>query len=71
MAYRGYSESEGKPSEAGIKKDGIAILDYAFARGDLDSTKIIVMGRSLGGAVAIYTAAHSNHEVAGKRPTKL
>ena len=30
VGYRGYSDSEGKPSEAGIKKDGVAILNKAI-----------------------------------------
>jgi len=30
VAYRGYSESEGVPTEEGIKLDSIAILDFIF-----------------------------------------
>ena len=30
VAYRGYSDSEGIPSEEGIKMDGEAILKFAF-----------------------------------------
>lgn len=30
MGYRGYSNSEGRPSEAGLKKDGVAILNKAI-----------------------------------------
>lgn len=30
IAYRGYSDSEGSPSEEGIKKDGTAILNKAI-----------------------------------------
>ena len=65
IAYRGYSYSEGEPNEPGIKLDGHAILDYAFSRKDLDTSKIIVFGRSLGGAVAINTLSHTNHKVLG------
>ena len=65
MAYRGYSESEGIPSEPGLKLDGIAILEYIFSRGDIDTSKIFVLGRSLGGAVATYAVNNIKHEIAG------
>lgn len=58
VAYRGYSESEGEPSEEGLQKDGVAILDHVFSRNDIDKKKIVVHGRSLGGAVAIYALSH-------------
>ncbi|CAG8584539.1 1421_t:CDS:2 [Dentiscutata erythropus] len=43
-SYRGYDRSEGKPTEQGIKNDA-------------QNTKLIVYGRSLGGAVAIDLVA--------------
>ena len=32
VAYRGYSDSDGKPTEKGIKADGVAILNAAFEK---------------------------------------
>lgn len=37
--------------------DGRAAVDYLYTRHDLDHQKIILFGRSLGGAVAIDVAA--------------
>ncbi|CAD8085167.1 unnamed protein product [Paramecium sonneborni] len=54
VAYRGYSDSTGKPSEQGLKLDGESIVNYLFHRDDIDPTKIFVHGKSLGGAVAIH-----------------
>ena len=34
-------------------------------RDDIDTTKVFIHGRSLGGAVAIATLAHTSHEIAG------
>lgn len=49
VAYRGYSYSEGSPSEAGLQKDSIAILKFAFSHPDIHPKKIFTHGRSLGG----------------------
>lgn len=57
VAYRGYSASEGKPDEKGICEDARATVEYALSRDDvIDKKKIFMLGRSLGGAVAIHTA---------------
>ena len=52
LAYRGYGNSEGTPSELGLKLDAEATLEYAIKREDIDPKRIFVFGRSLGGAVA-------------------
>ncbi|CAK63677.1 unnamed protein product (macronuclear) [Paramecium tetraurelia] len=54
IAYRGYSDSTGKPSEQGLKLDGESIVNYLFHRNDIDHSKIFVHGKSLGGAVACH-----------------
>ena len=54
--YRGYGKSEGIPSEAGIYKDALAAYDYLLARNDIDHSRIIGYGESLGGAVIIDLA---------------
>jgi len=40
-----------------------AVLNYIFSRTDLDTEKIFVFGRSLGGAVGIYGLSHGDHKV--------
>jgi fermentation-respiration switch protein FrsA (DUF1100 family) len=53
--YRGYGDSEGSPSETGLMGDGRAALREAHKRAGRD--RLVVAGRSLGGAVAVQTAA--------------
>jgi hypothetical protein len=53
MHYRGYGGSTGKPTEATLHGDAIALFDRV-AR---DHTEITVIGRSLGSGVAIQLAA--------------
>ncbi len=50
--YRGYGESEGKISETGLYLDAQAVWQYLTEIRKIDSNKIIIFGRSLGGAVA-------------------
>mmetsp|Transcript_4385 Transcript_4385/g.7824 ORF Transcript_4385/g.7824 Transcript_4385/m.7824 type:complete len:345 (-) Transcript_4385:434-1468(-) len=57
ISYRGYGLSEGKPSEAGLKRDAAAALRAAIAREDVNEDLLLVYGRSLGGAVAIHLLA--------------
>nr|CAG4651167.1 EOG090X09ZU [Simocephalus serrulatus]SVE94377.1 EOG090X09ZU [Simocephalus serrulatus] len=59
VEYRGYGLSEGTPSESGLYKDAQAALNYLLNREDIDHRRIIVFGRSLGGAVAIDLAART------------
>lgn len=58
--YRGFGESSGSPSEAGTYQDVLACWDYLVDTRKLRPERIIVFGRSLGGAVACWMAAHSN-----------
>ncbi|XP_067936432.1 protein ABHD13-like [Watersipora subatra] len=58
MEYRGYGLSGGEISEQGIYSDALAAVKYVKNRVDLDSSKVVIMGRSLGGAIAIETATH-------------
>ncbi|XP_026761154.1 protein ABHD13 [Galleria mellonella] len=57
VEYRGYGLSEGTPSEYGLYSDAQAAFDYLMQRTDIDPTKIMLFGRSLGGAVAIDLAS--------------
>ncbi|KXZ56506.1 hypothetical protein GPECTOR_1g453 [Gonium pectorale] len=63
MSYRGYGLSEGKPNQAGLQKDAKAALQYVLARDDLATGKVVLFGRSLGGAVAIHLAAEQQNLV--------
>ena len=57
--YRGYGNSQGKPSERGIYQDSRAALAYLATREDVDPDRIVYYGRSLGAAVAVELAMHS------------
>lgn len=67
VGYRGYGPSEGSPSEDGIKLDSEAILKYVFTNLEqqIDTNKIFLMGRSLGGAAAVYAQSKLNHSIRG------
>ena len=67
VGYRGYGPSTGSPSEVGLKIDGLAIMDYLFneLKEVIDTTKIFIMGRSLGGAVAINSQADGKYPIKG------
>ncbi|MBI3988988.1 MAG: alpha/beta hydrolase [candidate division NC10 bacterium] len=54
--YRGYGRSEGKVSEKGTYRDAEAAYTYLRSRKDLDPSKIVFFGRSLGAAVAVEMA---------------
>ncbi len=55
--YRGYGRSEGKPNEAGILADARAARTWLAKREKIPQTEIVMMGESLGGAVAVDLAA--------------
>ena len=57
--YRGYGKSQGEPSEQGLYLDADAASDWLCNRGNLQPSEIIVMGRSLGGAVAVDLASRN------------
>ena len=53
--YRGYGNSGGSPTEAGILKDTEAAYRVLMERG-VDPDKVVIYGESLGGAPAVYLA---------------
>ncbi len=54
--YRGYGKSAGSPSEEGTYQDAAAAYDYLREYREISPGRIIIFGRSLGGAVAIELA---------------
>ena len=52
--YRGYGQSEGKPSEEGTYLDAEAAWNYLVRKRHVSSTDIIIIGRSLGGPIAAW-----------------
>jgi fermentation-respiration switch protein FrsA (DUF1100 family) len=54
--YRGYGRSEGRPTEAGTYLDAAAAWRYLVEERQIPPNKIIIFGRSLGGAVAAWLA---------------
>jgi len=54
--YRGYGESEGKPSEKGTYLDSRAAMEYLSSRPDVDKDRIVFMGNSLGAALSVELA---------------
>ncbi len=61
--YRGYGRGHGKPSEAVIYADALRFYDELIKRPDVDKSRIVLHGRSLGGAPATYLAS--------QRPSKV
>ncbi|MCP4669274.1 MAG: alpha/beta hydrolase, partial [Deltaproteobacteria bacterium] len=54
--YRGYGRSTGRPSEAGVYRDGLAAYDFLAKQKGVRPRRIVLFGRSLGAAVAIEIA---------------
>ncbi len=54
--YRGYGKSEGTPDEAGVLMDARAARAWLARRTGLAERDVVLMGRSLGGAVAVDLA---------------
>ncbi|HEY4759383.1 MAG TPA: alpha/beta hydrolase [Thermoguttaceae bacterium] len=55
--YRGYGRSQGKPSEKGVLADARAARAWLAKREKIPEKNVVVMGESIGGAVAVDLAA--------------
>jgi len=55
--YRGYGRSAGKPNEPGVLADARAARTWLANREAIPQSEIVLMGRSLGAAVAVDLAA--------------
>ncbi|XP_019463637.1 PREDICTED: protein bem46-like isoform X3 [Lupinus angustifolius] len=64
LSYRGYGASDGYPSQHGITKDAQAALDHLSQRSDIDTSRIFVFGRSLGGAVGAVLTKNNPDKIA-------
>lgn len=55
--YRGYGTSDGTPSESNSYKDAAVAYNYLRNNLNISPNKIIIHGRSLGGAISVDLAA--------------
>jgi uncharacterized protein len=61
--YRGYGRSTGRPSEPGTYRDAHAARSQLLARPEVNPDRVVYLGESLGGAVALALAV--THPPAG------
>lgn len=59
LQYRGYGLSTGTPDEQGLTIDGQTGLDFVRGHKDLQHTRTVIYGQSLGGALAIQLVARN------------
>ncbi|MEJ2762125.1 MAG: alpha/beta hydrolase, partial [Gammaproteobacteria bacterium] len=57
--YRGYGGSDGKPSEQGTYRDASAAWHYLTEIRGIPGSRIVLFGRSLGGALAVWLAGRT------------
>jgi fermentation-respiration switch protein FrsA (DUF1100 family) len=57
LDYRGYGRSEGTPHEAGLYQDAEAAYAYVCETRGIAPQQVVLFGRSLGGAIALYVAS--------------
>lgn len=55
--HRGLGPSSGRPTEAALVADGLALLEWLGDETGLPPSSIVVMGRSLGSGTAVQVAA--------------
>ncbi|KAJ6262300.1 hypothetical protein Dda_3107 [Drechslerella dactyloides] len=51
--YRGFGRSSGDPSETGLITDAVTALNFAIHTAGVDPSRIVIVGHSLGTAVAL------------------
>jgi len=54
--YRGFGKSEGKPNERGVLADARAARTWLAQREKIPENRVVLMGESIGGAVAVDLA---------------
>lgn len=60
--YRGYGYSQGSPDIKGVHVDAEAALEMILHMQPANDQKIIVLGQSIGGAIAIHMVAHTPYQ---------
>lgn len=63
LDYRGYGRSQGAPSIEGALSDINHAMEHLLQRPDVDPERIVILGQSLGGALAIYYVAHGPYKM--------
>ena len=56
--YRGFGYSTGSPTEQGLITDGITVVNWALQVANIPPERIVLVGQSLGTAVATAVAEH-------------
>ncbi len=59
LDYRGYGASAGVPTLAGVQQDIDAAMRHLLVQHN--AQQVVIMGQSLGGALAIFYSAHSRY----------
>lgn len=57
LDYRGYGKSEGSPNEKGVLQDARAARQWLAKKAGIAEQEVVLLGRSLGGGVAVDLAA--------------
>lgn len=68
--YRGYGRATGSPSQEAIVSDATRFINDAVLRPEVDRSRLVHVGRSLGGGVAVAVAARLR-DTAGFQPAVL
>lgn len=63
--YSGFGFSQGKPTRENVLIDANAALDYVKTRVDVQHTKLVVYGQSLGGHLSAVVAAQREKDIDG------
>lgn len=67
--YRGYGDNPGSPSESRLAADAAAVWRYATQERHIEAGRLVLVGESLGGGVAVRLAAEQS--AAGAAPGGL
>lgn len=70
VEYRGYGHSTGTPSQAHIVADTMAMLGDLLKRSEIDASRLIMHGRSIGGGLATQVGAELN-QASSDQPAAL
>jgi fermentation-respiration switch protein FrsA (DUF1100 family) len=63
--YSGYGFSEGKATRKNVLLDAHSALSYVKSRTDLQATKMVIYGQSLGGHLSAVVASNRQKEIDG------